>query len=214
MASSRVIVGQIGGMGRRVSSGGGGNPGGAWGAPAVPVPSISAPLPWLPAPWGPLDDAGGLCWGAAGGGVDAAGGVVCGGVGGGCRVWIEPGSKFAWLGEAGCDGGRVGDTYASGWVAGLEALVRGLVSSAVLAGAEPTGPRSAVALSMPGCSPTAFPPDGGGGGLNGSAGLAKLVTPGAADGVIACTGALAGIAGADGVNAAAAGGANIPITGG
>ncbi len=84
----------------------------------------------------------------------------------------------------------------------------------MLAGAEPTGPRSADAFSMPGLRPTALPPAGGGGGLNGSAGLAKLVTPGAADGVIACTGGLDGIAGADGVNAAAAGGANMPITGG
>jgi hypothetical protein len=98
-------------------------------------------------------------------------------------------------------------------VARLE-VAKGLVSSALLVGAEPTGPRSAVALSMPGLRPTAFPPDGGGGGLNGSAGLAKLVTPGAADGVIACTGGLDGIAGADGVSAAAAGGANIPIAGG
>jgi hypothetical protein len=102
-------------------------------------------------------------------------------------------------------------------VARLEAVVRGLVSNAVLAGVVPTGPRSAEALSMPGLSPAALPPDGGGGGENGSAGLAKLVTPGAADGVIVCTGGLTGITGlgADGVNAAAAaGGANIPIAGG
>lgn len=93
--------------------------------------------------------------------------------------------------------------------------MRGLVSSAVLAGAVPTGPRSAEALSMPGLRPTALPPEGGG-GEKGSAGLAKLVTPGAADGVIACTGGLDGMAGlgADGVRAAAAGGANMPIAGG
>jgi hypothetical protein len=79
-----------------------------------------------------------------------------------------------------------------------------------------TGPRRAEALSMPGARPAALPPDGGGGELNGSAGLAKLVTPGAAAGAIVCTGGLAGIAGlgADGVSAAAAAGANMPIAGG
>lgn len=88
-----------------------------------------------------------------------------------------------------------------------------MVSNAVLPGAVPTGPRRAEALSMPGLRPAAFPPEGGGGGLKGSLGLAKLVTPGAAEGVMACTGGLAGTAGvgADGVSAAAAGGANIPI---
>ena len=131
---------------------------------------------------------------------------------------MEPGSD-----SNGCGGGvgetgrgTSGVTYASGWVARLEAVVSGLVSNAVLAGVVPTGPRNAEALSMPGLSPAALPPDGGG-GENGSAGLAKLVTPGAADGVIVCTGGLAGIAGlgADGVSAAvAAGGANIPSAGG
>ena len=68
---------------------------------------------------------------------------------------------------------------------------------------------------MPGLRPTALPPDDGGGGeLNGSAGLAKLVTPGAAEGVIACTGGPAGITGAGALTAAAEGGKNILIAGG
>lgn len=76
----------------------------------------------------------------------------------------------------------------------------------------PTGPRSAAALSIPGLRPTALPPEGGG-GLNGSAGLAKLVSPGAAAGDTVCIGGLAGMAGLDvaGVSAAVAGAANIPI---
>ncbi len=67
---------------------------------------------------------------------------------------------------------------------------------------------------MPGLRPTALPPEGGGGELNGSAGLAKLVTPGAADGVIACTGGLDGITGAGAFTAAADGGKNMLIAGG
>ena len=130
---------------------------------------------------------------------------------------MEPGSDSSGCGGGVDEAGRgtSGVTYASGWVARLEAVVSGLVSSAVLAGAVPTGPRSAEALSMPGLSPAACPPEGGGGGENGSAGLAKLVTPGAADGAMVCTGGLVGMAGLEGVSAAAAaGGANIPSAGG
>lgn len=65
----------------------------------------------------------------------------------------------------------------------------------VTRGMADTGPRSAEALSMPGLRPAALPPEGGGGGENGCAGGAKLVTPGAADiggvtggrGIIGCT---------------------------
>ena len=92
-------------------------------------------------------------------------------------VWMEPGSDSGACGGGVDDTGRgtSGVTYARGSVARLEAVVSGLVSSAVLAGAVPTGPRRAEALSIPGFSPTALPPEGGG-GENGSAGLAKLVT--------------------------------------
>jgi hypothetical protein len=130
---------------------------------------------------------------------------------------MEPGSVSSGCGGGADEMGRgtSGVTYARGSVARLDAVVRGLVSNAVLAGAVPTGPRRAEALSMPGLRPTAFPPEGGG-GENGSVGLAKLVTPGAADGAMVCTGGLDGIAGlgAEGVSAAAAGGANMPIAGG
>ncbi len=103
-------------------------------------------------------------------------------------------------------------------MARLDALVRGLVSSAVLPGAVPTGPRNADAFNMPGFKPAACPPDDDGGGVNGSAGLAKLVTPGAAPeptpGDIDCTGGLAGIEAAGAFTAADDGGKNIPDTGG
>ena len=81
-----------------------------------------------------------------------------------------------------------------------------------------TGPRSAAALSMPGFSPAAFPPDGGG-GENGSAGGAKLVTPGEAGiagiggrGTIGCTGGCAAGGTGGGLNRLAlVEGAYIPV---
>jgi len=96
-------------------------------------------------------------------------------------------------------------------------VVRVEVAAVVVSGRVATGPRSAAALSMPGLSPAAWPPDGGG-GENGWAGGTKLVTPGAAAGIggAAVTGGtVAGTAGlgAGGVTAALGGGANIPITG-
>ncbi len=81
-----------------------------------------------------------------------------------------------------------------------------------------TGPRRAAALSMPGLSPAACPPDVGGGGENGWAGGAKLVTPGAADiggviggrGIIGCTGACEGGTGGGVIRFAFGEGAYIP----
>jgi hypothetical protein len=93
-------------------------------------------------------------------------------------------------------------------------VVRGSVSTAVLAEAVVTGPRSAAALSMPGLKPVACPPEGIGGALNGSAGFIKLVTPGGAapdpvTGDSVCTGG----AGAGALTAALEGGKNMPVAG-
>jgi hypothetical protein len=76
------------------------------------------------------------------------------------------------------------------------AVAKPLLAPLVTMGMAETGPRRAEALSMPGFSPTAFPPEGGGGGENGWAGGVNVVTPGAADiggvtggrGIIGCTG--------------------------
>jgi hypothetical protein len=86
------------------------------------------------------------------------------------------------------------------------------VVGVVVSGMVDTGPRSAAALSMPGTTLAARPAVGG--AANGSAGLMKLVTPGAAAGAAiagACTGGATVVAGAGAViNAAVGGAANIP----
>ncbi len=88
----------------------------------------------------------------------------------------------------------------------------------VTSGIAETGPRNAAALSMPGLSPTAFPPDGGGGGENGWAGGVKLVIPGEAGmagiggrGIIGCTGACDGGTGGGVIRFAFGDGAYMPV---
>jgi hypothetical protein len=104
-----------------------------------------------------------------------------------------------------------------GWAAVASPVLAALVTM----GMAETGPRRAAALSMPGLSPTAFPPDGEGGGEKGSAGGVNVVTPGAADiggvtggrGIIGCTGVCAAVGGTGGgtIRFAFGEGAYIPV---
>ncbi len=119
-------------------------------------------------------------------------------------------------GEGGTGGmGGPGGTYASDCVA----VARPELAPLVTSGIAETGPRRAAALSMPGLSPAACPPDGGGGGENGWAGGVKLVTPGAADiggviggrGIIGCIGACEGGTGGGVIRFAFGEGAYIPV---
>ncbi|MBV8862608.1 MAG: hypothetical protein JO259_12215 [Mycobacterium sp.] len=103
---------------------------------------------------------------------------------------------------------------ARGWAAVVAVCkVEGAV---VLSAMVETGPRSAAALSRPDPRPPARPALGA---ANGSAGLTKLVTPGAAAGpgtagagLNVCTGAAA-VTGAAALTAATGGAANMLITG-